>query len=141
MAGVHDDWKKIHDRRKAEGQGQGKETGHNESKHIPTGNIQVGRPDLDEGSRPELHLYTFIVNNQLRHRFRARLHSYDKAALVIRVDPAFSENEEVVVDGDGVNGLFVLETGEIVIRPQSGRKQRFEFTVDNPGGGVGDYSC
>ena len=139
--GLHEDIDKKHKDRKDHGTGDRKELQHNEKGHVASGSVHVGAPDLDGSTRPELHLYSFQVGGNTRHRFVARLHAADKPALVIRVDSEGPTAGENVIQDDQVHGLFVLDTGEIVIKPEPNTVQRFEFTVENPGGGVGDYSC
>jgi len=139
--GLHEDIAKKHQDRAQGGTGVRKEVGHKEVGHIASGSVHVGAPDLDSTSRPELHLYSFKVGNLEKHRFVARLHAADKPALVIRVDPEGPRNGEQVVENDTTKRLFVLDTGEIVIKSLPDNVQRFEFTVENPGGGVGDYNC
>ena len=139
--GLHEDIAKKHENREKEGKGARKEVGHKEVGHIPSGSVNVGAPDLDASSRPELHLYSFKVGNQEKHRFVARLHAADKPALVIRVDPEGPRSGEQVVEKDTTKTLFILDTGEIVIKSLPDNVQRFEFSVENPGAGVGDYNC
>jgi hypothetical protein len=51
--------------------------------------------------------------------------------------------QDVPVSGDPEHGLFVLETGEIVIATDhnGGQPVKLEFKVDNPGDGLVDYKC
>jgi hypothetical protein len=152
MGNPHDDWTNQHNIRTNEGDHR-----HGEGDHVPSRDLNLPQyPDLDGRARPELHLYTYSEagDRTVKKRFRARLHPFDDAALVIRVeleesdleggDPRKSrKGKEAKVDA--ADGLYVTDSGEIVIRPQRGDDGmptlRFEFRADNPGDSLGDYRC